>query len=320
MMTAKYYPRNKIKKLEMEIWELKYVDGLPDMIHGSVMVSKPKTMHYEVEFKTELMDKKIHTFAECQGLVRRIHTVDLSQCALNATITMMVRMLPNATSATELAIWPMTIGVLHMPILLTTKGALRQTSFTRIDGPPIMPEDPNAYILDAIEVPPTPDYISVLEVPPSPDYILPEEAAVTSLTGLLRASPTADSPGYVPESDPDEELEEEMRNPERIQLTTLISIQDEPSKSLPPRVRGRRLLALTTPPPSPLTHYHLHYNRYIPTTDKIPKLHIEIQRVVYRFGRDIEVAKRTTDTDVEFQRQPGLAKAQAQPGMHQESW
>ncbi|GJX55670.1 putative reverse transcriptase domain-containing protein [Tanacetum coccineum] len=99
MMTAKYCPRNEIKKLEMEIWELKvkgtdlasytqrfqelallcgrmfpeesdkikkYVGGLPDMIHGSVMASKPKTMQDAVEFATELMDKKICTFAECQ--------------------------------------------------------------------------------------------------------------------------------------------------------------------------------------------------------------------------------------------------------------
>ncbi|GJY75953.1 hypothetical protein Tco_0481069 [Tanacetum coccineum] len=35
-------------------------------------------------------------------------------------------MLPNATSATELAIWPVIVGVLQMPILLTTKGALGQ--------------------------------------------------------------------------------------------------------------------------------------------------------------------------------------------------
>ncbi|GJX88530.1 putative reverse transcriptase domain-containing protein [Tanacetum coccineum] len=42
----------------------RYVSGLPDMIHGSVMASKPKTMQDAVEFVTELMDKKIRTFAE----------------------------------------------------------------------------------------------------------------------------------------------------------------------------------------------------------------------------------------------------------------
>ncbi|GKE95746.1 hypothetical protein Tco_1580601 [Tanacetum coccineum] len=42
----------------------KYVGGLPDMIHGSVVASKPKTVQDVVEITTELMDKKILTFAE----------------------------------------------------------------------------------------------------------------------------------------------------------------------------------------------------------------------------------------------------------------
>ncbi|GJR48869.1 hypothetical protein Tco_1316972 [Tanacetum coccineum] len=42
----------------------KYVGGLPDMIHGSVMASKPKTMQDAVEFATELVDQKIRTLAE----------------------------------------------------------------------------------------------------------------------------------------------------------------------------------------------------------------------------------------------------------------
>ncbi|GJS22690.1 hypothetical protein Tco_0451322 [Tanacetum coccineum] len=45
----------------------KYVDGLPDMIHGSVMATKPKTMQHAIEFTTELMDKKISTLAERQA-------------------------------------------------------------------------------------------------------------------------------------------------------------------------------------------------------------------------------------------------------------
>ncbi|GJX53436.1 hypothetical protein Tco_0281805 [Tanacetum coccineum] len=39
----------------------KYVSGLPDMIYGSVVASKPKTMQDAVEIATELMDKKIRT-------------------------------------------------------------------------------------------------------------------------------------------------------------------------------------------------------------------------------------------------------------------
>ncbi|GJY01116.1 reverse transcriptase domain-containing protein, partial [Tanacetum coccineum] len=44
----------------------KYVGGLPDMIYGSVVASKPKTMQEVVEIATELMDKKIRTFVERQ--------------------------------------------------------------------------------------------------------------------------------------------------------------------------------------------------------------------------------------------------------------
>ncbi|GJS06067.1 putative reverse transcriptase domain-containing protein [Tanacetum coccineum] len=49
----------------------KYVGGLPDMIHGSVVASKPKTMQDAVEIATELMDKKIRTFAERQTKSKR---------------------------------------------------------------------------------------------------------------------------------------------------------------------------------------------------------------------------------------------------------
>ncbi|GJR79233.1 putative reverse transcriptase domain-containing protein [Tanacetum coccineum] len=49
----------------------KYVSGLPEMIHESVMASKPKTMQDAIEFATELMDKKIRTFAERQSENKR---------------------------------------------------------------------------------------------------------------------------------------------------------------------------------------------------------------------------------------------------------
>ncbi|GJT19094.1 reverse transcriptase domain-containing protein [Tanacetum coccineum] len=98
-MTDKYYLRTEIKKLEVELWDLKvkgtnmirynqrfqelallyvrmfpeesnkierYVFGLPDMIHRSVVASKPKTMQEATEIATELMDKRIRTFVERQ--------------------------------------------------------------------------------------------------------------------------------------------------------------------------------------------------------------------------------------------------------------
>ncbi|GJQ98216.1 putative reverse transcriptase domain-containing protein [Tanacetum coccineum] len=49
-MSDKYCPRGEMKKLEVELWNFKsdkierYFSGLPDMIHESVVASKPKTM------------------------------------------------------------------------------------------------------------------------------------------------------------------------------------------------------------------------------------------------------------------------------------
>ncbi|GKE29239.1 reverse transcriptase domain-containing protein [Tanacetum coccineum] len=78
MMTDKYCPRSEIKKLEIEIWNLKesdevekYVGGLPNMIQGSVMASKPKILQDAIQFANDLMDKKIRTFAERQAENKR---------------------------------------------------------------------------------------------------------------------------------------------------------------------------------------------------------------------------------------------------------
>ncbi|GJS38729.1 reverse transcriptase domain-containing protein [Tanacetum coccineum] len=98
-MTTKYCPRNEIKKIEAELWNLKvqgtdvvaynqcfqelallsdrmfpeetdkierYVGGMPDLIYSSVVASKPKTMQEAIEMATELMDRRINTLAERQ--------------------------------------------------------------------------------------------------------------------------------------------------------------------------------------------------------------------------------------------------------------
>ncbi|GKA69448.1 hypothetical protein Tco_0775512 [Tanacetum coccineum] len=74
-MTDKYCLRVEIKKLEVVLWNLNvkepdkikgYVGGLLDMIHGSVVASNSKIMQESIEIATELMDKKICTFAERQ--------------------------------------------------------------------------------------------------------------------------------------------------------------------------------------------------------------------------------------------------------------
>ncbi|GKE51465.1 putative reverse transcriptase domain-containing protein, partial [Tanacetum coccineum] len=97
MMTVKYCPRGEIKKLEIELWNLKvkgtdvasytlcfqdlalmcgrmfheesdevekYVGGLPDMIRGNVMSYQPKTVEKAIEFANDQMDQKVLTIAE----------------------------------------------------------------------------------------------------------------------------------------------------------------------------------------------------------------------------------------------------------------
>nr|GFB13560.1 putative reverse transcriptase domain-containing protein [Tanacetum cinerariifolium] len=49
----------------------KYVRGLPDMIYGSVVALKPKTMQEAIEIATELMDKKVRTFAKRETASKR---------------------------------------------------------------------------------------------------------------------------------------------------------------------------------------------------------------------------------------------------------
>ncbi|GJY52826.1 hypothetical protein Tco_0444490 [Tanacetum coccineum] len=84
-MTDKYCPRGEIKKLESELWNLKvkhtdmiesdklerYVSGFPNMIYGSMVASRTKTMQEAIEIATEVMDKKIRTFAERQSENKR---------------------------------------------------------------------------------------------------------------------------------------------------------------------------------------------------------------------------------------------------------
>ncbi|GJR60668.1 reverse transcriptase domain-containing protein [Tanacetum coccineum] len=103
-MTTKYCPRNEIKKIEVELWNLKvqgtdvvaynqrfqelallsdrmfpeetdkierYVGGMPDSIYSSVVASKPKTMQEAIEMATELMDRRNNTLAERQAENKR---------------------------------------------------------------------------------------------------------------------------------------------------------------------------------------------------------------------------------------------------------
>nr|GFA90099.1 reverse transcriptase domain-containing protein [Tanacetum cinerariifolium] len=103
-MADKYCSRNEMKNIKTELWNLevqgtdltrynqhfqelallcvrtcpeefdrveRYIDGLPDSIHGSVAASKPKTMQEATEMETGLMDKKIRTYAKRHAAYKR---------------------------------------------------------------------------------------------------------------------------------------------------------------------------------------------------------------------------------------------------------
>ncbi|GKC51159.1 hypothetical protein Tco_1073904 [Tanacetum coccineum] len=128
----------------------KYVGGLPDMIHGSIMASKQKTMQDVIEFATKLIDKKIRTFDERQSENKRKQNdnqqqqnkrqntsrayttgpsekgsiVDLCQKFPSATTIIMVHVHRSATSATRLDTWPVIAGVLAMLTLVIIREPL----------------------------------------------------------------------------------------------------------------------------------------------------------------------------------------------------
>nr|GEU49332.1 hypothetical protein [Tanacetum cinerariifolium] len=103
-MTNKYCPQGEIKKLEIELWNLKvkennvlaytecfqeltlictkfvadetekidkYVNELLDNIYKSVKASKPKTLDETIELANDLMDQKLRTYAERQSNNKR---------------------------------------------------------------------------------------------------------------------------------------------------------------------------------------------------------------------------------------------------------
>ncbi|GJX96335.1 putative reverse transcriptase domain-containing protein [Tanacetum coccineum] len=76
LMTVKYCPRGEIKKLEIELWNLKvkvkkYVSGRPDMIQGNVMSYRPQIMEEVIEFANDQMNQKLITIFERQAEQKR---------------------------------------------------------------------------------------------------------------------------------------------------------------------------------------------------------------------------------------------------------
>nr|GEV97195.1 armadillo [Tanacetum cinerariifolium] len=120
------------------------------------------------------------------------------------------------------------------------------------DRPPVMPEDPYAYVVAAFQALPPPDYVPGPEepeqAPPSPvyipyvpelvylEYIPPEDNVFSAEEQPLpaAASPTADSPGYILESDSDEDPEgDDDEDPEEDLADYLANHDDDDDKEEP---------------------------------------------------------------------------------------
>nr|GEV10623.1 hypothetical protein [Tanacetum cinerariifolium] len=80
-------------------------------------------------------------------------------------------------------------------------GGLSDIGSPGVDGPPMMPEDPYAYVVAAFQAPPSPDYVS------ENDILLTEEQPLP-----VAATPTTESPGYIDESDPEDDPGEDPKD------------------------------------------------------------------------------------------------------------
>ncbi|GJX43529.1 hypothetical protein Tco_0260205 [Tanacetum coccineum] len=269
-MTDKYYPKGEIKKLEGEMWNLK-VKGV--------------------------------------GVLTPVREIEVG---LEVLILVLVVKIEVAYFSPDLMYYKMG----------------RRFDDLQIEDPYIVMSDLEDSTVTYTAALPSPDYVSGPEYPPLPEFVpeslypefMPQEDDVlpTEEQPLPTAvSPTADSPGYIPESDSKEDPEEDDdEDPEEDPADYPTDRDDdddeeeEPSGdeaddeeededdeeerdneeeeeyhqtpiSLPSDTKVARLLAIPTPPSSPLPHGHHHYLRFphhhyhsLPSTTPIILFHI----------------------------------------------
>nr|GEW58808.1 putative reverse transcriptase domain-containing protein [Tanacetum cinerariifolium] len=63
----------------------KYINGLPDNIHGNVMSARPKTLDDTIELASDLMDQKLRTYAERQNDNKRKNLPLCTKCNYHHT-------------------------------------------------------------------------------------------------------------------------------------------------------------------------------------------------------------------------------------------
>ncbi|GKA85317.1 hypothetical protein Tco_0806971 [Tanacetum coccineum] len=105
---------------------------------------------------------------------------------------------------------------------------LSDIGYPGVDGLHMMPEDPYAYVVASFQAPPSPDYVPGPEesekAPPLPEFgpepvylefTPPEDEVFPAEEQPLRAavSPTTDSPGYIADSNPEEDEEDLEEDP-----------------------------------------------------------------------------------------------------------
>nr|GEV40289.1 retrovirus-related Pol polyprotein from transposon TNT 1-94 [Tanacetum cinerariifolium] len=104
---------------------------------------------------------------------------------------------------------------------------LSDTRSPRVDGPPVILDDPYVYVVVAFQALISPDYVSGPKQPPLPVYVpefvlelvypkfMPAEDDILPAEEEplpAAASPTTESPGYIDESDPDEDPKKDPKD------------------------------------------------------------------------------------------------------------
>ncbi|GJV81637.1 hypothetical protein Tco_1517507 [Tanacetum coccineum] len=126
-----------------------------------------------------------------------------------------------------------------------------------------------------------------------------------NITTNASPPPTADSPGYVPESDPEEEPEEDDEDPEEDPADYPADRDDDDDDEAEEEVE--RLLALTTPPPSPLTPLSSPLPQ-IPSPPPNSPTHIEIPESCLPLRKRVRFASPTPSREVGESSAAGVAR------------
>nr|GEU30004.1 putative reverse transcriptase domain-containing protein [Tanacetum cinerariifolium] len=174
-------------------------------------------------------------------------------------------------------------------------GGLSDIKSPGVDGPPVMPEDPYAYVVAAFQAPPPPDYVLGTEYPPSPEfgddkdessdddedddidikgdeeedessdddkdddidiegdeeedeYLAPTDSTVVALPAVDHAPSTKETEPF----ETDESAATPPPHP-AYRDTARMSIRPQTPISLLSDTKIARILAILTPPPSPLS-------------------------------------------------------------------